>query len=107
MRYDKKIWFCNEGEKVYNKETGNYIVGEETTECRYGSVTGTNDSVATIIYGKLIEGSCTIQIQQRYDERFSFIRIGEQNSAEYQKRYEVDTFRLFRNKEVFIVHEVQ
>lgn len=107
MRYDKKIWFCKEGEKVYNRDTGNYQVGEESKDCRYGAVTATRESLATILYGSLVEGTMTIHIQQQYDEPFSYIRIGEPESNEYIKKYTVDWKRPLRQKQVFVVHEVQ
>ena len=107
MRYDKKVWFCREGDKEYDKETGNYKVSEGSADCHYAAVINTSSTTANLIYGELNEGSRTIHLQQWYEEPFDFLRIGEPNSAEYQKRYKKDMTRNLGHKQIIVCHEVQ
>ena len=53
-----------------------------------------------LLYGKISQGSLTIQLQNHYDDPFDRIRIGE-------KLYTVDMSRRLRTKQIYVVSEVQ
>lgn len=100
MRYDTPIFFQRIVRGGYNAETGNYDKGSMSEVRVYASVMDTRAQTVLQIYGKLRQGSVTVQIQNAYDKPFDFIRIGS-------RRYKVDYRRKLRVKETFILSEVQ
>lgn len=100
MRYDTPIYMRQITKGAYDKTTGNY--GEDSiqeTEV-YASVMDTGADMLNLIYGKIIEGSLTIHLQNHYQDPFDRIRIGN-------KMYSVDRSRRLRTKQIYIVSEVQ
>ena len=100
MRYDTPIYFISEGDSIYDVSTGDYIKGEPVKIPQYASVNDTTTESMTLIYGKLKQGSLTIQLQNHYNDSFSWIEVAG-------KRYAVDRSRKLRTKHTFIVSEVQ
>jgi hypothetical protein len=100
MRYDKQITFVKLGDKTYDASTGDYIFAGPTKTVVPAAVLDTRAETLTLVYGKLVEGSLTIQIQNAFLDAFDFI---EYNG----KKYRVDFMRKLRVKETFVVSEVQ
>ena len=100
MRYDKEVNFCRITDETYNPGTGDYEDGEVTQERVFASVMDTREEAMTLVYGKIKQGSLTIQIQNHYDSLYDYILF---NGVKYQ----VDYTRRLRTKQTFIVSEVQ
>lgn len=100
MRYNTPIFFEAHAPGAYNEETGNYSGEGVSTTKRYASVMDTQTQTLNIVYGEIRQGSLTIQIQQPFLGAYDLIRVGE-------KRYRTDYSRNLRDKQVFIVSEVQ
>ena len=126
MRYDKKVYFVKQGEEVYDPSTGDYITPDnfEGTEWgfplpfklkpedagrtkvaidglgvpKWANVSDMSNERVTFLFGGLTVGAYTVRIQDRHDEPFDYIRIGDKN-------YNVKDRRLLRNKHVFEVSE--
>lgn len=96
MRYDKTIYFAKETEETYNPETGNWEGGEPVLTKRYAYVYDTGTEMLTMVYGKVIQGSLTIHIQNHYKEPFDYIVYND-------RKYKVDSKRTLRTKQVFVV----
>ena len=100
MRFDTPIYFqCNQ-KAVYNPTTGNYDEQPPLEKMRYAAVTCSARDTMNLIYGEIKQGSLTIRLQNHYTEPFDRIRIGK-------KFYRVDSEKLLRVKNIFIVSEVQ
>lgn len=100
MRYDTTVYFQNIIPGDYNAETGDYnsdTIEETPVEA---SVMNTGTEMLRLIYDSISQESLTIQIQNHYDNPFSFIRVGD-------KQYKVDKRNRLRVKDVYIVSEVQ
>lgn len=100
MRYDKLINFCSIDGETYNNQTGDYEGGTLSEVPVFASVMDTSEEAMRIVYGKLKQGSLTIQIQNHFDEYYEYIEVDD-------KKYTVDYTRRFRTKQIFIVSEVQ
>nr|DAQ16209.1 MAG TPA: head closure knob [Caudoviricetes sp.] len=100
MRFDTPIYFQSVVRGEYNATTGDYADDTAEEVERYASVSDTGTDTLTLVYGGLKQGSLTIRLQSVYDGIFDYIRIGS-------KRYRVDKTRTLRNKQTFIVSEVQ
>ena len=98
MRYDKKIYFVKQGKEVYDPSTGDYIASASSETPKWANVSDMSNERVTFLFGGLTVGAYTIRIQDRYDEKFDYIRIGD-------KDYNVKDRRLLRNKHVFEVSE--
>ncbi len=99
MRYDKTVYFCSES-KTYDTETGDYVKGGTARDPKSASVMDTRTETLRLVYGEIRQDSYTIQLQNHYTNSFDYI--------EYDgKKYSVDFRRRLRNKETFIVSEVQ
>lgn len=100
MRYDTPIYFQKVTQGEYDPTTGDY--GEDTADetCVMASVMDTRTETMQIVYGSIKQGSKTIHIQNHYDKSYDSIRIDN-------KIYRVDYSRKLRNKQSFIVHEMQ
>ena len=100
MRYDVPIYFQKNKEAAYDPNTGDYEEASVIENLRYASVMDTTTQMIQIVYGRIKQGSLTIHLQNHYDYQFDQIRIG-------QKIYKVDYSRRLRNKQTYIVSEVQ
>lgn len=100
MRYDKTVYFCRNGDNVYDPVTGNYIEGEPVLTKRSASVMDTTIKTMNLVYGEIREGSLIIQLQNHYTQPFDRILY-------CGKKYRVDARRILRTKQVFIVSEEQ
>lgn len=100
MRFDTPIYFQKITPGEYDASTGNYgedIVAE--VKC-YAAVTNSTRDTMNLIYGGIKQGSLTIRLQNHYTEPFDRIKIGN-------KVYRVDSERILRVKNTFVVSEVQ
>lgn len=100
MRYDTPINFRKNGAKVYVPATGNYEVAKPTDTKVYASVMDTRTETLRLVYGEIRQGSLTIQLQQPYTAAFDSIVVNS-------KVYSVDYSRRLREKQTFVVSEVQ
>lgn len=101
MRYDTEIIFRKTIPGAYDRSTGNYGADTFEDETAWASVMDTRAETLQLVYGKIIQGSLTVHIQNRHDEPFDEILIGG-------KPYRVDYSRVLRGiRQVFIVSEVQ
>lgn len=100
MRFDTPIFFQKITSGEYDEATGNYEedIIEETM--RYASVTSSGRETLNLIYGELKQNCYTIRLQNHYTAPFNRIRIAE-------KVYRVDFSRTLKNKQIFVVSEVQ
>ena len=94
MRYDKKIYFVEEGKDVYDYETGDYVTGEPLKVEVWANVSDTGTERMQLVYGALKQGAVTVRIQGEYEETFDYIEVDD-------KKYNVDAFRTFRNDQAF------
>lgn len=97
MRYDTPVYFRHVT-STYNQSTGDYDDTMSEVK-RYASVSDTATDTITLVYGGLKQGSLTIRLQNHYPAPFDQIRIGE-------KLYHVDSSRVLRSKQTFVVSEV-
>ena len=100
MRYETLIYFQRIIPGEYDKTTGDYSRESIQEVPKYAAVMDTGAQMLQLVYGKLKQGSLTIQIQGRHDLPFDKIRLGN-------KQYQVDSVRNLRSKQVFVVSEVQ
>ena len=100
MRFDTPVYFQKIQAGEYDSSTGDY--GEDTVveEKRYANVTCAGTETLNLVYGKIRQGCKVIRMQAHYTSAFDRIRIEE-------KAYRVDLSRELRNKQVFIVSEMQ
>lgn len=100
MRYDTPIYFQRIVQGEYDPSTGNYGKDEVVETSRDASVMDTGEKMLQLVYGSLKQGSLTVQLQSHYNGIFDRIRIGD-------KVYRADFNRRLRNKQVFVISEVQ
>ena len=100
MRYDTPVYFQKDGTSTYNTATGDWVSPVPTETEVYASVLPTKVETLKLVYGKIVQGSLTISIQNYYTEPFDRIRIGN-------KLYDVDYSRNLWVKQSFVVHEVK
>lgn len=100
MRYDTVIYFQKIIPGQYDPETGNYRKDTVQETKRYASVVNTSEDVLRLVYGGIKQGSLTVHLQNHYIFPFDCIRVG---SAIYQ----VDSSKRLRNKQLFVISEVQ
>lgn len=100
MRYDTPVYFQHYPKKEYNVETGDYERANPIEVLCYANVTDARSTSLAIEFGKIKEGSLVLRVQGNYPNAPHSIRIGD-------KRYMVDACRTLRNKQTFIVSEVQ
>lgn len=100
MRFDTPIYFQRVQAGELDENTHNY--GEDTiVETKvYASVSTTATETLKIVYGDIKQNSLTIRLQMPYKTAFDRIKVGE-------KFYKVDSAKQLRNKQVFVVSEVQ
>lgn len=100
MRYDKPIYFQRLHPGEYDVNTGNYEPDTITEDKRYADVTDAGADTLRIVYGEIRQGSHVIRLQNPYEQPFDRIRIDE-------KVYVADFCRKLRNKQTFVISEVQ
>lgn len=98
MRYDIPVYFQTVQRGAYDAETGNYLPDNTTEEKRWASVTNSSAETLQLVYGKIKQGSLTVQFQRHYSKPFDSIRISG-------KTYQVDHVQTLRNKQMFVVSE--
>lgn len=100
MRFDTPVYFQRVQSGEYEGSTGDY--GEESIEeeMRYANVTDAGADTLNLVYGELRQGCRVIRLQTYYNLTFDRIRIGV-------KLYRVDFTRRLKNKQIFVVSEVQ
>ena len=84
----------------YEESTGDYGEDSIEEEMRYANVTDAGTDTLNLVYGEIRQGCRVVRLQNHYRKAFSRLRIGE-------KLYCVGLSRELRNKQVFIVSEVQ
>ena len=99
MRYDTPVFFQQNSGETYNPETGDYEEGTVKETAVLAAVLPTSQDTLQIVYGGLKEDSLTIHLQNKFNEVFDTIRIGE-------KIYKVDHKHTLRVKQAFIISEV-
>ncbi|MDD3186599.1 MAG: hypothetical protein PHT76_15015 [Anaerostipes sp.] len=99
MRYDTPVFFQKVSQGAYNEETGDYLDESVDETQKYASVMDTGADMLQVVYGKLVQGSLSIQLQNHYQNIFDRIRIGN-------KLYKADYIRKLKVKETLIVSEV-
>lgn len=97
MRYDTPIIFRKQT-RTYDATTGNYNVSNTDTTV-YASVDGTRQTVQTLVYGGVMQGSITVQLQNHYDDEYDQIVVNG-------KPYKVDYRDPKRVKDVFVLTRV-
>ena len=100
MRFDTPVYFQSVVTGEYDPSTGDYADDTVTEVEHYASVSDTGTDTMNLVYGGLKQGSLTVRLQTRYDGAIDYIRIGS-------KRYRVDMVRSLRQKQTFVVSEVQ
>lgn len=100
MRFDKKVFFVEEGERVRNNATGNYEVADEVSTMRYANVSDTGTERRQLLFGSIKVRSKTVRLQNEYKDAFDWIEI---DGIKYQDTVD----NQYRNKNVFIVSDVQ
>lgn len=100
MRYDTPIYFESVVPGEYDEATGDYGRPGVRADRRIASVQPTSEKRMQLVYGGIREGSMTASLLTPYREPFDRLRIG-------RKAYKVDRRLTLRNKQVFVVSEIQ
>lgn len=100
MRYDTEIYFQKLVQGSYNEDTGNYEDDTYEETKAMASIVNTKTETMMKVYGVIKQGSVTISIQNKYNDSYNYIRIGE-------KKYQVDYYRTLKTKQSFVLSEVQ
>lgn len=100
MRYDTAVYFQKTIPGEYNDETGDYEEPTVRETKRIASVQPTSEKRMILVYGNIREDSRTISLLNPYRDPFDHIRIGD-------ILFTVDRKTTFRNKQAFVVSEVQ
>ena len=100
MRYDTPVYFQKIESGAYNSETGDYGDPTIVETLKMGSVQDTRAEMLTFVYGKIRQGSVTLQLQNHYTGDYNYIRIGD-------TIYNVDYGRNLRVKQTYVLSEVQ
>ena len=105
MRFDRAVYFQRVIPGKYDEETGNYTDPEVIEKKRIASITQSStqpkgDRNLQIEYGNIREDALTIRLLNPYTHPFDRIRIGD-------RLYRVDSRFTLRNKQAFIVSEIQ
>lgn len=100
MRFDTPVYFQKVQSGEYEKATGDYGAESVEEEMRYANVTDAGTETLKLVYGEIRQGCRVVRLQRYYRKAFSRLRIGD-------RLYQVELSRKLRNKQVFIVSEVQ
>ena len=98
MRFDDVVYFCKESEPKMNKNSGDYEVGQTEKQEVFANVTNLGLEQVMTMFGSLDVDAKTVRIQEKYDAPFDYIEIEGVS-------YRVQTSRLYRGKQTFIVKE--
>ena len=98
LRFDDIVVFYRESEPEFNKITGDYEVGQTDKQEVFANVTNLGLEQVLTMFGSLDVDAKTVRIQDKYDAPFDFIEIEGVS-------YRVQTSRLYRGKQTFIVRE--
>lgn len=74
MRYSDTVKFVKE-EEFYNRETGEYDIGNIVQTQRYADITDTGTEAMNLLYGKVVQGAKTIRIKTKVTEDFDYVLI--------------------------------
>ncbi|MDL2310479.1 hypothetical protein LJC13_00705 [Peptostreptococcaceae bacterium OttesenSCG-928-C18] len=96
MRCDKVVYFCVNGEEIYDDNTGDYVVSKPVKHKRYANINDMGDEKMDMLLGKITVGALTVRINNPILEEFDYI---EYNG----KQYEVKQRKRLGNKESFQV----
>ena len=99
MRYDTPIYFQQLITGEYDPKTGNYGEDQVMETQRLAAVMETNTETMRILYGMIRQGSVTVHLQNRYEQAYDRIRIGD-------RVYQVDLRKNLRVKQVLVLTEV-
>lgn len=99
MRYDTPIYFQQITSGDYDPKTGNYGEDQVRETQRLAAVMETNTETMRILYGAIRQGSVTVHLQNRYEQIYDRIRIGD-------RVYQVDLRKNLRVKQVLVLTEV-
>ena len=100
MRYDTPVYFQHTEQGRYDPTTGDYEDSTVTETRRMANVTSASMETLTLVYGEIRQGAYVVRLQNHYNGRFEYIRIGD-------KSYKADHIKSLRAKQTFIVSEVQ
>ena len=75
MRYDRKVWFVNEKESVYDETTGDYTDPVVERIFRNASISTTGEQSMVMLYGKIKQGAYTVRIQNGLEAPYQHIEI--------------------------------
>lgn len=99
MRYDKEVYFqkiiCGE----YDPDKGEAPKDIVEEEKRDANVTSAGIKTMMHVYGEIRKGSCVVRLQNKYEEPFDRIRIGNM-------LYKVDSELPLRTKQAFLISDV-
>lgn len=99
MREDTLITFVVLGEEVYNENTGNYEVTDDSYTDYYAYVSDTGTDRMSAIYGAVRQYAKTIRINDVIDGKFDHVLIDG-------RKYKSDKRRIYRHKTVLEVSGV-
>lgn len=98
MRYDTPVFFQKRKAGGYNPKTGDYDDATVEETAVMAAVVSTRIDTLKQIYGKMVEGSYTVHVQNKLNDKFDAIRIGD-------TVYTVDYTRTLRVKQAFVISE--
>ncbi len=98
MRYDTPVTF-RKVQSTYDYSTGNYTKTITNDHIEYASIDGTREQMMTLVYGGVVQGSITVQLQNHYDDDFDEIIV-------HGKAYKLDYRDPKRVKDVFVLSRV-
>lgn len=99
MRATTKIYFIDEGEELYNTETGDYSVQEASRTLRRANVTDTGETRMALLYGAIKQGAKTVRLNRGYNKPFDYIEIDG-------VLYKDSLNKQIKNRRVYEVHSL-
>jgi hypothetical protein len=102
MRYDRKVWFVNESESVYDEATGDYTDPVVERIFRLANITTTGEQSMVMLYGKIRQGAYTVRVQNGLEAPYQHIEVDSIGN-----KYLVDSKKQLRNDLVLKVSESQ
>ena len=97
MRFDTKIYFLGEPERVYNEATGDYDVSEPEKVEAYADITNTGADAMKLYFGDVEEGALTVRTRE-YSEAQRMQINGDVYRIAFRRR--------LRGKTTYLVREV-
>lgn len=99
MRADTEVIFVTHGKEVYNEDTGDWDITEDSYNDYLAYVTDTGTERMAQLYGGLRKHAKTIRLNEVIDGKFDHILIDGQ-------KYKSDMRRIYRHKTVLEVSGV-